>query len=306
MAGSPEDQQRSPSSQTEVDQAKADENTRNVENGFARLHEKPHHAVGFWDPSMRKVRAHVIRLWLQTIAILFAFILAVLSLYWAVLFRTEANLRSVVVHVVNFDGQVAPYESIQPIVGPTVIQTIQKTLDSPGPSLGWTILQPSDFNNDPTAVRMAVYDFKSWAAVIVHANATAALQEAAATGDANYDPAGSLQIITQTARDSTTYQSDIQPYLTQFTEQFSQAFGKQWGQIVMSNDSLSRENLARAPAVVNPGVAPLMIDIRPFRPATATPAVSIGLIYLIIMAFFSFSFFLPIHMVCACPVSNGY
>ncbi|KAI8192046.1 Nitrosoguanidine resistance protein SNG1 [Colletotrichum sp. SAR 10_86] len=296
MAGSPEDQQRSPSSQTEVDHAKADETTRNVENGFAKLHEKPHHAVGFWDPSMRKVRAHVIRLWLQTIAILFAFILAVLSLYWAVLFRTEANLRSVVVHVVNFDGQVAPYESVQPIVGPTVIQTIQKALDSEGPSLGWTILQPSDFNNDPTAVRMAVYDFKAWAAVIVHANATAALQEAAATGDANYDPAGSLQIITQTARDSTTYQSDIQPYITQFTEQFSQAFGKQWGQTVMSNDSLSRENLARAPAVVNPGVAPLMIDIRPFRPATATPAVSIGLIYLIIMAFFSFSFFLPIHM----------
>ncbi|KAK1985842.1 MNNG and nitrosoguanidine resistance protein [Colletotrichum cereale] len=278
----------------EVDQTKENEQY-NEENGIGLRHQQPHHAVGFWHPSMRKVRAHVIRLWLRTIAILFIFILAILSLYWAVLYRADANLRSLIVHVVDFDGQVAPYESVQPIVGPTVVQIVQQSLDKPGPSLGWAVLPASNFNNDPMAVRMAVYDWHSWAAVIIHANATAALQEAVATGDANYDPAGSLQIIIQTARDQTTYQSNIQPYITQFTEQFSQQFGKRWGQSVMSNSSLSRDNLARASTAVNPGIAPLMIDLRPFQPATATPAVSIGLIYLIIMAFFSFSFFLPIH-----------
>ncbi|KAK1450643.1 MNNG and nitrosoguanidine resistance protein [Colletotrichum cuscutae] len=279
---------------TEVDHSKND-GQDNEENGVHHRHQKPHHSVGFWHPSMKKVRAHVIRLWIQTISILFLFILAVLSMYWAVLFRTEDNLRSIIVHVVDFDGQFSPYESVQPIVGPAVVQTAQKSLDKPGPSLGWTILPPSYFNNDPTAVRMAVYDWDSWAAVIIHPNATAALQEAVATGDANYDPSGSVQVIIQTARDSTTYQSDILPYITQFTEQFTQQFGKQWGQTVMSNTSLSRDNLARASSAVNPGIAPLMIDLRPFQPATATPAVSIGLIYLIIMAFFSFSFFLPIH-----------
>ncbi|KAL2873690.1 hypothetical protein SGCOL_011174 [Colletotrichum sp. CLE4] len=266
---------RSPSppspARTEVDHSKNDSQD-NEENGVHHRHQKPHHSVGFWHPSMRKVRAHVIWLWMQTITILFLFILAVLSMYWAVLFRTEENLRSIIVHVVDFDGQVAPYKSVRPIVGPTVVQTVQKSLDKPGPSLGWTILPPSHFNNDPTAVRMAVYDWDSWAAVIIHPNATAALQEAVSTGDADYDPAGSVQIIIQTARDSTTYQSDISPYITQFTEQFIQQFGKQWGQTVMSNMSLSRENLARASSAVNPGIAPLMIDLRPFQPATATPA----------------------------------
>ncbi|OLN92786.1 Nitrosoguanidine resistance protein SNG1-like protein 1 [Colletotrichum chlorophyti] len=296
MADSSEDGRGTPSSsnRTDLDRSKEDDNY-NAENGLSQRYRRPHHAVGFWDPSLRKVRAHVIRLWLQTIVILFIFIIAVLSLYWAVLFRTEANLRSLIVHVVDFDGQVPPYDSVEPLVGPTVVQTARQALEKPGPSLGWTILPPSQFDNDPMAVRMAVYDWHSWAAVIVHANATAALQEAAATGDANYDPAGSLQIITQTARDQTTFQSDIQPYITQFTEQFTQQFGKQWGQTVMSNTSINRDNLARAPSAVNPGVAPLMIDLRPFRPSTATPAVTIGLIYLIIMAFFSFSFFLPIH-----------
>ena len=37
-------------------------------------------------------------------------------------------------------------------------------------------------------------------------------------------------------------------------------------------------------------------DLRPFGPPIATPAVSIGLIYLIVISFFSFTFFLPIHM----------
>ncbi|KAF9876840.1 hypothetical protein CkaCkLH20_05686 [Colletotrichum karsti] len=290
-----EDPHRAFAARPDVNDTEKDSHDGNLENGIAKHHRKPHTAVGFWDPSMRKVRAHVIRLWLQTILILIAFILGVLSLYWAVLFRAEANLRAIVVHVVDFDGQVAPYQSVQPLVGPTVIQTVQKALEKSGPSLGWTILPPSHFDNDPMAVRQAVYDWDSWAAVIVHANATAALQAAVETGDASYDPAGSLQIIVQSARDSTTYQSNIQPYITQFTEQFTQAFGKQWGQTVMSNTSLSRELLARASAAVNPGVAPLMIDLRPFKPATATPAVSIGLIYLIIMAFFSFAFFLPIH-----------
>ncbi|KAK1997141.1 MNNG and nitrosoguanidine resistance protein [Colletotrichum falcatum] len=267
----------------------------NGESGLGHGYHRPHHAVGFWHPSMSKVRSHVIRLWLRTIAILFLFILAVLSLYWAVLYRADANLRSLTVHVVDFDGQAGPYESVQPIVGPTAVQVVQQSLNKPGPSLGWTVLPPSSFDNDPVAVRMAVYNWESWAAIIIHANATAALQEAVATGDADYDPAGSVQIIIQTARDQTTYQSNIQQHMTQFTEQFARQFGKRWGQAVASNSSLSRGNLARASGAVNPGIAPLMIDLRPFRPATATPAVSIGLIYLIIMAFFSFSFFLPIH-----------
>ncbi|KAK1598466.1 MNNG and nitrosoguanidine resistance protein [Colletotrichum navitas] len=289
-------QKEAPTSPTpdNVDQTKEDEQ-HNEEIGLGHRHRQPHHAVGFWHPLMRKVRAHVIRLWLRTIAVLFLFIIAVLSLYWAVLYRAEANLRSLIIHVVDFDGQVAPFESVQPIVGPTVLQIVQQSLNKPGPSLGWTVLPPSSFDNNPMAVRMAVYNWESWAAVIIHANATAALQDAVATGDANYDPAGSVQIIIQTARDQTTYQSYIQQYINQFTEEFAQQFGKRWGQTVMSNSSLSRDNLAKASSAVNPGIAPLMIDLRPFRPVTATPAVSIGLIYLIITAFFSFSFFLPIH-----------
>lgn len=224
-------------------------------------------------------------------------ILSILSLYWGVLFKTDDNLRAIVVHVVDFDGQVAPYNNVQPLVGPAVTKVTQQLFDSPEPSLGYITLPPSQFNNDPLQVREAVYRWDSWAAIVVNPNATSLLQQAVETGNASYDPTGSVQVIIQTARDSTTVSSDILPYLEQFTSQFTAAFGPMWAQMVMANNTLTRENLGRASAAVSPGVTPLMYDLRPFKPPAATPTVSIGLIYLIIMAFFSFSFFLPIHMV---------
>lgn len=225
-------------------------------------------------------------------------ILSILSLYWGVLFRVEQNLRSIVIHVVDFDGQVAPYDNVgQPIVGPAVTKMTDQLFNSPGPSLGYTTVPPSQFDNDPLQVREAVYRWDSWAAIIVNPNATSLLQAAVETGNASYDPTGAVQVVIQTARDATTFQSDIAPYLDKFIQEFGAMFGPMWGQMVMSNESLTRENLARASAAVNPGVAPILYDLRPFQPAVATPTVSIGLIYLIIMAFFSFSFFLPIHMV---------
>lgn len=39
-----------------------------------------------------------------------------------------------------------------------------------------------------------------------------------------------------------------------------------------------------------------MYNLRPFYPYTVIPATSVGLIYLIIVSFFSFSFYLPIHL----------
>lgn len=231
-----------------------------------------------------------------TVLILMLAILGVMSLYWGVLFSVEPNLRAIVVQVVDFDGQVAPYDNVQPIVGPAVVKMTEELFHSPEPSLGFTTVLASQFNHDPLQVREAVYNWDSWAAIIINPNATGLLQDAVAVGNASYDPTGAVVVVIQSARDPTTVQSYISPFLNQFIDDFNAMFGPMWGEMVMSNNSLTRDNLAKASAAVNPGVSPLLYDLRPFSPATATPTVSIGLIYLIIMAFFSFSFFLPIHM----------
>jgi hypothetical protein len=258
---------------------------------------QPHKSVGFWHPHLNKTRRTVIVSWARTTLILMTCILCVLSLYWGVLFRVYPNLASIVVYVVDFDGAMTPYNDVQPMIGPIVTKTAQMSRESQEFSLGYTILPASRFDNDPLAVRQAVYDWHAWAAIIVNSNATSLLHAAIETGNKTYDPTGAVQMIIQSARDQTTVQSYILPYLDMFVSQFQAEFGPMWAEAIVSNTSLNRQNLVAASTAVNPGVVPLLYDLRPFEPVTATPAVTIGLIYLIIMAFFSFSFFLPIHMV---------
>lgn len=226
------------------------------------------------------------------------FIIGVLSLYWAVLFHTDKNMPNLTVHVVDFDGQVAPYDSVTPLVGPAITSAAQEMASSPtAHTLGFTIVSPSQYAFDPIAVRQAVYDWDCWAAVIINPNATFLLQQAVAIGNASYDPTGAVQFILQSARQETNFNNYIIPQLQVLAARFAARFGPSWSANVVSNASLSMDVVARAPAAVNPGVTPLSIDLRPFGPAPATPSVTIGLIYLIIVAFFSFGFFMPIHMV---------
>lgn len=232
--------------------------------------------------------------------IIAVFILCILSLYWAALFQVDRNLRGLKVAVVDFDGQVAPYNkgAVQPFVGPMVTQMAEKQYSAVRQtSVGYTVVPPAQYHNDPLEVRRSVYEFDAWAAIIVNANASALLQGAIDSGNSSYDPTGVIQVVVLTAKDETTYYSHIIPQLEAFQRQFMTEFSQAWMQRLASNYTLTPAALARAPTAVNPGVGFLQVDLRPFQPATATPAVSIGLIYLIIVAFFSFSFFLPIHEV---------
>lgn len=255
-----------------------------------------HQAVGFWHEHLSKVRAHVFLLWARTVWIILCFVMAVLALYWGVLFEGENNLRNLVVHVVDFDGQVAPYDGVAPLVGPALTEMAQTEVGTiRKKSLGYTILPPSQFNNSPIAVRQAVYNFDSWAAIIINSNATALLQDAVTYGNASYDPTGAVQVITLSARDDNTYSYHVLPQLQSFMHDFTAEFGRVWIGNIMTNISINSNVLARAPAAVNPAVAPLFIDLRPFGPPTVVPTVSVGLIYLTMIAFSSFTFFSPLH-----------
>lgn len=221
-----------------------------------------------------------------------------MSLYWAVLFKAEENMRNLKVAVVDFDGQTVPYNDVDPFVGPVLAQMAQETADHTAhPSLGYQVIPASTYGYDPMQVRQAVYDFHYWAAIVIQANASSLLQSSLVTGNGSYDPSGAVQTIFVSARDQNTIFEFVLPQFEQLEKQFMARFGPAWAQRIADNTSISAAMMFAAPATVNPAVSFLQIDLRPFSPAAATPGVSIGLIYLIIIAFFSFAFFLPIHTV---------
>ena len=162
--------------------------------------------------------------------------------------------------------------------------------------LGFVTVPPSAYDYDHLAVREAIYQEEAFAAIVVNANATTLLREAVETGNSSYDPTGAIQLIYVEARDQDSYYDYIYPNMQVLQTQITTSFGEMWARQVLSNTSIPRTNLQRAPQAVSPGIGFSTYNLRPFVPYTALPAVSIGLIYLIIISFFSFSFFLPIHM----------
>ena len=174
-----------------------------------------------------------------------------------------------------------------------------ESMIAPTGSLGWGSLPASQFNFDPMEVRRAVYDEKAWAAVIINTNATALLQDAVTNGNASYDPIGAAQIIYVQARDSDTIGNHVAPVLQKFQSDVTAQFGKTWARQTLqraASDPSILANIQAAPQAVSPAIGFSTFNLRPFFPPVATPAISIGLIYLIIISFFSFSFYLPIHM----------
>ncbi|KAK5003179.1 hypothetical protein LTR60_006897, partial [Cryomyces antarcticus] len=157
-----------------------DENAGQEENNAEKGGEGPPQPVGFWDHRLKHVRHEAFGKWLLTTVVLMCFILGVLSIYWAVFYHAEKNLSSLVVYIVDFDGQVAPFENTDhaPVVGPALVKLGQQLVASPNPTLGWGSMPPSAFNNDPLQVRKAVFNWDAWAAVIINPNATAMLYSA--------------------------------------------------------------------------------------------------------------------------------
>lgn len=218
-------------------------------------------------------------------------------MYWGVLFNVEQNLSSLNVFVVDFDGTQAPYTGVTPLLGPMLTQMTTKIISSgqSGNHLGYINIDPAEFDHDPMKVRQAVFDYKAWAAIMINANATALLQQAVQQGNASYDPLGACQQVWVEARNQDTYYAYILPQLNNLQTEITSMFGQMWTKMVLQNTSIPVTNLQAAPQALSPAIGFSMFSLRPFAPSVTTPAVTIGLIYLIILAFFSFTFFLPIY-----------
>ncbi|KAL4918716.1 hypothetical protein BDW62DRAFT_217502 [Aspergillus aurantiobrunneus] len=244
--------------------------------------------VGFFDSALNEVRRQVFIKWARTVLLLCVAILCFLSLYWAVQFKVENKISALKVWVVDFDS------SQDALVGPAVTNLADQ-LGSQRQNLGYTVKSPAEFNDDPVAVVQAVYDQHCWAAIIVSRDATALLRDAVSTGNSSYAPSDAAQFVVISARDQTTYSSYITPALSSFELQLRAQFGPEWVRTLTQQQQQSQSLGQIPPQAINPAIAFTTLDLRPFSPAAATPSVTIGLIYLIIIAFFNFPFIMPVH-----------
>jgi len=124
------------------------------------------------------------------------------------------------------------------------------------------------------------------------------LYQAVASGNTSYDPIGACQLVYQDSRDDTNWYDFMLPLISKVQTQAQSQVGEKWAKMVLQNasDANALQRIQAVPQAINPAIGFSEFNLRPFYPYTSIPAVSIGLIYLIIISFFSFSFYMPIHM----------
>lgn len=233
--------------------------------------------------------------------------MGILSLFWGSLFTVHDHLHALDVWIVDFDGKLSPIPSDQnsPFVGPAIVEAARTMQASPHPHITYSVKSPADFHYNPLEVREAVYNNKAFSAIIVTPNASSLLRDAVTRGNSSYDPKATCQTIYVEARDQVAIDSYIIPELNSFQHVVSSSFAEFWVPEVQRLLANGTGSTTLPPQAVSPAIDFTTINLRPFGPTQVTPAVTVGLIYLIIIAFFSYTFFLPTHTLFVIQTTPG-
>jgi hypothetical protein len=136
----------------------------------------------------------------QKVLLLFALITVwlwiCLPIFWGSTYLLTEHFPNLEIHLVSFDTAANSY-----LNGPmTEMAHMQASLPKQEVHLGWTVRGASDYPNGVSDVEANVLSQRSWATVVINANATTAWTQAVQNGDASYDPTGAITVYLQSAR----------------------------------------------------------------------------------------------------------
>ncbi|SJL15590.1 uncharacterized protein ARMOST_19091 [Armillaria ostoyae] len=194
----------------------------------------------------------------------------IFSIYWGALWKIPAhNLHG---WVVDFDGST---------VGNAVVQG----LTAASKPVTFTQVSASEFPGGWQEVANRVVEQKTWVAIVVHSNATSALNAAASSVNSSYDGSEAITFYGAEARNENAYRSLIRPSVQALLAVISQDFAQQFVAQLASSSSLS--SIARsAPQILTEPISYTTNNLVPFDIPVASAITFVGLIYLLILSFF--------------------
>ncbi|KAF9821194.1 hypothetical protein IEO21_00802 [Rhodonia placenta] len=185
------------------------------------------------------------------------------------------QLGKLPVYVVDFDGST---------LGAQVVDAFRASLAQPN---HFKLIFDAPFTSN-AEVRHAVYDEKAWGAVVVNRGATDALQSALASGNASYDPASAIEVISEGARNALTANSHVVPNILAILAPVVTAAAENATAAFLSahtDDPAALQTALRCPRCLATAYAYTQTDLRPADNASAFGAVLSGAIALIVFTF---------------------
>ncbi|KAF7298492.1 DUF3533 domain-containing protein [Mycena kentingensis (nom. inval.)] len=206
------------------------------------------------------------------VAALSVAIFAFFSIYWGSVWSSPRH--SLPGWIVDFDGG---------LVGQSVAQALS-AIEPTSSSVSWTVVPASQFPGGVAQIEDAVVKEKTWYALIINSGASANLTAAVATPDASYTPSNAVTFIGSEARNENIYRIHSRVVSAQL-EAITHDFGLSFLRNISSANNLA-QLLSVAPQTVSRPIYFSSVNLRPFDVPVASAVTFVGLIYLLILAFF--------------------
>ncbi|KAK0472580.1 hypothetical protein IW261DRAFT_1596748 [Armillaria novae-zelandiae] len=232
------------------------------------------HSSQFLDktPSIQASRAAYLKILAGGCFAMVIVMFCVFSIYWGALWKIPAhNLGG---WVVDFDGEAVGRAVVQGLLAPSSASKV--TFEQVG---------EGEFPGGWEEVASRVVEQKTWVAVVIHSNATSVLNAAVSSVNSSYDGSEAITFYGAEARNENAYRSLIRPSVQGLLAVISQEFAQEFVAQLASSSSLS--SIARsAPQILTEPISYTTNNLIPFDIPVASAITFVGLIYLLILAFF--------------------
>lgn len=228
------------------------------------------------------------------------FVLAVFSIYWGSYYDRPSRYKNLRMLVVIEDDQTI--DGIDPWIG----NFLREILETPqAKTIGnWLVQNNTAFSqlaasNNNTAfeeVQKQVHDQQYWLSIYVWPNATYNFFKAIQSGDTSYNVSyNSIVSYYETGRDINAMGSYVTPQVNKINEAFLQKQGSIVEHMMEGQDTAQIFGILDAVKVAASSLEFFEIDGIPFTDPVILASAQVGLIYMIILTFFSFNFFSSVY-----------
>ncbi|KAK9475882.1 hypothetical protein V1514DRAFT_338675 [Lipomyces japonicus] len=249
---------------------------------------------GFFSSALSSKRKLVVIKLTQSVLLMAVFIMGFLSIYWGSFYKRIEHLQRVHLWIVNLDNYSGS------TIGPQFISVAKEFVKNMN-TIQVEVKDVSVFGKDYSRYVDYVTEENTWGVFFIRENATGILNEALAnpssTAASTYNGSLAIQFLFAQARDEVAY-GYINPWVFQLNDVFTSAYLQTTLKNAAANYSISNI-LQSAPGLLSAPAKIAQVDLRPFDIPVATATTQVGLIYLIIVSFFQFNFFQPVHMIIA-------
>lgn len=257
----------------------------------------------FFNEKLGKQRKGIAIKFLLIYLLMSTMILAIFSIYWGSFYQRNSRLKNLNMLVVIEDDHTV--DGIEPVIGNT-IREILNTDTAKGYGK-WHIFNQSEIreradknNNDVEAeVQRLIHHEQYWSSIYVKPEASYNLYRAISDGDASYNVTNNTVLsYYETGRDFLS----MNLYVTPSIKIIEQMWLKQLANVTLSlTNNLSSSERSNALSdsnsleLLSTPISFTYIDKSPFTDPVVTAPSQVGLIYMIIIAFFQVNFFMDVH-----------